>query len=163
MRPPPEVERRFSGGDLACFSDWITPTMVPVRFDARFYVALVAADVIGVADGVEMDDVGWFAPSDALQRFAAGRFVLPLPTRKTLDHFARLGSAAAILRYARRWTSSLRSSPASGRRKTHGSRLCFPASPGSTTSQTCPRIRTRSVQAVRVTTIDGEPIPELGG
>ncbi|NIT94967.1 MAG: hypothetical protein GWN07_08470, partial [Actinobacteria bacterium] len=60
------------------FSNWVTPTSVPVRFDTRFYVAITDAGVDGVEDGQEMDAVAWVEPREALERAAAGRFLLPL-------------------------------------------------------------------------------------
>lgn len=153
----------FRGGDLAYFSNWITPTMVPVRFDARFYVAVVNGDVVGVADGVEMDDVAWVAPTDALDRFAAGLFVLPLPTRKTLEHFAGLGSAAAIVRYARELDVVPPIQPRI--RTTNDGRIeaVLPGEPGFEDLEDLPPDPDAFGRAVRVATIDGQPIPELGG
>ena len=91
---------RFAAGSLAWFSTWVTPTLVPVRFDARFYVAAVGHGLDGVADGREMDAVTWITPVEALARADHGSFILPFPTRKTLEHFATLGTAGDIVAHA---------------------------------------------------------------
>ena len=48
---------------LLPWSRWVTPAMVPIRFDTRFYVALAAAPLQAEPDSVEIDDARWIAPA----------------------------------------------------------------------------------------------------
>jgi 8-oxo-dGTP pyrophosphatase MutT (NUDIX family) len=154
-------ERRLAAGSLRYFSNWITPTVVPIRFDARFYVAQVTNDVVGIADGVEMDAVEWVHPDAALGASRRGEFVLPLPTRRTLRHFARLGTPAAILDFA---SSQASVPPIQPRLRTDddGSlRAVLPGEAGYEDLTDDPPDEAALRGAARVTTLDGEPIPEL--
>jgi recombination protein RecT len=86
---------------LALLSNWVTPTAVPVRFDARFYVAVVDGEMEPIADGVEMDTAAWVDPAAMLAEADAGDVLLALPTRVTLHHFAQLGDPDRIVSGAR--------------------------------------------------------------
>ncbi len=156
-------DQRFAGADLAWFSRWITPTMVPVRFDARFYVAEVGGGIDGIADGREMDAVAWVEPGEALERAAAGGFLLPLPTRRTLQHFAQLGSPRAILEYARSLDVVPPIQPRIRTMPAGAIEAVLPGEPGFEDLADLPPDAETWANAVRVTTTTGEPIPELGG
>jgi 8-oxo-dGTP pyrophosphatase MutT (NUDIX family) len=92
--------RLFAAGRLELLANWVTPTAVPVRFDARFYVAAVPADLEAEPDGAEVDAAEWVIPSAAIARADAGTFLLAFPTRKTLAQLADLGSVDAIVAHA---------------------------------------------------------------
>lgn len=70
---------------LVAWSRWITPEVVPVRFDTFFFVGLAPAHSPPIADGVEVSDAGWFGPQAALDAHAAGELELVFPTIKTLE------------------------------------------------------------------------------
>src|SRR6476469_1939947 len=53
-------------GELVAYSRWITPRVVPVRFDTRFYLALAPAHSPPHPNGSETVDAGWFGPQRAL-------------------------------------------------------------------------------------------------
>jgi 8-oxo-dGTP pyrophosphatase MutT (NUDIX family) len=83
--------------ELLAWSRWITPELVPVRFDTRFYVALAPAHSPPQPDGAEITDVSWMAPVDALERHAAGDLDLVFPTIKHLESLLSYSSAEEVL------------------------------------------------------------------
>jgi 8-oxo-dGTP pyrophosphatase MutT (NUDIX family) len=89
--------RNFDLGRLAYFANWITPSMVPVRFDTRFFAVAVTPDVAPYPDPSELAAARWVAPAAALQRAATGRWVVPFPTMKTLERFTGFVSAASLV------------------------------------------------------------------
>src|SRR5438067_9660806 len=82
---------------LFAWSRWITPEMVPVRFDTRFYVALAPAHSPPRPDRAEVTDAVWMAPRDALQRHRAGELTLVFPTIKHLESLLAYSSAEQLL------------------------------------------------------------------
>ena len=86
---------------LVYFSHWITPLVIPRRFDTRFFVAELPPGQEASHDGRELTDGVWIRPREALDLFAQGRFELVHPTRLHLERLAGFGSAAAVLAYAR--------------------------------------------------------------
>ena len=70
---------------LIPYSRWITPEVVPIRFDTRFYLAQHDGENDPQVDGEEVIDWAWLAPSLALERHARGGFDLVFPTIKHLE------------------------------------------------------------------------------
>jgi 8-oxo-dGTP pyrophosphatase MutT (NUDIX family) len=87
--------------ELLPWSRWITPEVMPVRFDTRFYVALAPAHSPPRPDGVETTEVGWFSPHEALQRHRAGVLSLVFPTIKHLESLEPYSSSEEALAAAR--------------------------------------------------------------
>ncbi|HYU61711.1 MAG TPA: NUDIX hydrolase [Solirubrobacterales bacterium] len=75
----------LSAAELRPWSRWITPEVVPIRFDTRFYLALAPAHSPPKPDGAETVDAGWFEPRAALDRHRAGGLELVFPTIKHLE------------------------------------------------------------------------------
>ena len=71
--------------ELRPWSRWITPALVPIRFDTRFYLALAPPHSPPRPDGEETVDAGWFAPRRALDMHAADEMDLVFPTIKHLE------------------------------------------------------------------------------
>ena len=88
--------------ELVAYSRWITPRVVPIRFDTRFYLALAPAHSPPRPDGSETIDAGWFRPQEALDRHHAGELPLVFPTIKHLESLVGYASAAEALDAARR-------------------------------------------------------------
>jgi 8-oxo-dGTP pyrophosphatase MutT (NUDIX family) len=87
--------------ELVAYSRWITPRVVPIRFDTRFYLALAPAHSPPEPDGSETVDAGWFGPQDALDMHHAGELPLVFPTIKHLESLAGFANAQEALEAAR--------------------------------------------------------------
>ena len=83
--------------DLRPWSRWITPEVVPVRFDTRFYVALAPPHSPPRPDDAETVDARWFAPRVALDMHAAGELELVFPTIKHLESLLPYRSSQEVL------------------------------------------------------------------
>ena len=88
--------------ELVAYSRWITPRVVPIRFDTRFYLALAPAHSPPRPDGSETVDAGWFAPPLALERHHDGELPLVFPTIKHLESLVDFASATEALDAASR-------------------------------------------------------------
>jgi 8-oxo-dGTP pyrophosphatase MutT (NUDIX family) len=86
-----------AGAELRPWSRWITPEVVPVRFDTRFYVALAPPHSPPRPDGAETTEAAWIAPREALDRHAAGEMSLVFPTIKHLESLLPYSSAEEVL------------------------------------------------------------------
>jgi 8-oxo-dGTP pyrophosphatase MutT (NUDIX family) len=89
-------------GELVAYSRWITPRVVPIRFDTRFYLALAPAHSPPRPDGSEAVDAAWFEPQRALDMHQAGDLPLVFPTVKHLESLVGFANAAEALETARR-------------------------------------------------------------
>jgi 8-oxo-dGTP pyrophosphatase MutT (NUDIX family) len=87
--------------EILPWSRWITPEVVPVRFDTHFLVALAPAHSPPRADGVEISDAGWVEPRAALEAAEAGEIELVFPTVKTLETLLPYARADEVLAAAR--------------------------------------------------------------
>jgi 8-oxo-dGTP pyrophosphatase MutT (NUDIX family) len=88
--------------ELVPYSRWITPRIVPVRFDTRFYLALAPAHSPPRPDGSETVDAGWFAPQQALEMHERDQLPLVFPTIKHLESLLPFANATEALETARR-------------------------------------------------------------
>jgi 8-oxo-dGTP pyrophosphatase MutT (NUDIX family) len=87
--------------ELLPWSRWITPELVPVRFDTRFYVALAPPHSPPKPDGAETTEAAWISPRKALDRHAAGELSLVFPTIKHLEALLSCSDAEEVLAAAR--------------------------------------------------------------
>ncbi len=87
-----ESGRRFATDDLRYFANWITPELLPVRFDTRFFGAVVASGVDPFVDGAELVDAQWIRPQDALRRGREGAWSVAFPTRRTLAYLGEFAT-----------------------------------------------------------------------
>jgi 8-oxo-dGTP pyrophosphatase MutT (NUDIX family) len=87
--------------ELIAWSRWITPELVPVRFDTRFYVAVAPAHSPPRPDRSEITEAAWISPAQALERHSAGGFELVFPTIKHLESLLPYSSADDVLTAAR--------------------------------------------------------------
>jgi 8-oxo-dGTP pyrophosphatase MutT (NUDIX family) len=88
--------------ELVAYSRWITPRVVPIRFDTRFYLALAPAHSPPKPDGSETVDAGWFSPASALEKHRADELPLVFPTIKHLESLVPFANAEEALEAARR-------------------------------------------------------------
>jgi 8-oxo-dGTP pyrophosphatase MutT (NUDIX family) len=87
--------------ELWPWSRWITPEVVPIRFDTRFYLAEAPPHAQPVADGDEVVEAEWVTPAVALERGRDGGFELAFPTVKHLEGLCEYETAADALAAAR--------------------------------------------------------------
>jgi hypothetical protein len=82
---------------LVYFAHWITPEVQPLRFDTRFFAAVMPSGQAAVADEQEITEVKWLTPREALDAHARGGLSLRNPTVKNLELFDGAASTTAAL------------------------------------------------------------------
>jgi 8-oxo-dGTP pyrophosphatase MutT (NUDIX family) len=92
---------RLSLDALTVFARWITPTIMPKRFDTFFYAVTAPADQVAACDGHEAVDAEWIAPSEALRLAETGERTIIFPTRMNLKLLAESHSASDAVARAR--------------------------------------------------------------
>ncbi|MDP1632158.1 MAG: NUDIX hydrolase [Caulobacter sp.] len=98
-----ELDVKLDLAALTTFARWITPDMMPKRFDTWFYVVRATGEQLAVCDGYETVDAEWVAPSRALEMEKVGERTIIFPTRMNLQLLAEASNAAdAISRAAAR-------------------------------------------------------------
>jgi len=83
---------------LACdrlhhFAHWITPPMMPKRFDTHFYLVAAPADHLAIHDGTESVDSVWISPNDASAGAEDGKYTIIFPTLRNIE---LLGQSATV-------------------------------------------------------------------
>lgn len=78
----------LAAGRLSYFAHWITPEVLPIRFDARFFVAAAPPGQEASADGKETVGARWICPHDALEEHRKGTLKLAPPTFNSLTELA---------------------------------------------------------------------------
>lgn len=85
---------------LVRFARWITPVMVPKRFDTWFYIAAAPEGQLGAHDGHESVDSTWVTPADAMAE--GSKWSIVFPTRMNLIRLAKSSTVEGALEAARR-------------------------------------------------------------
>ena len=80
---------------LAPWSHWITPSIEPKRFSARFYVCEMPAGQRPSFDGDETIEQVWVSPDDAIVR--AGELSLPPPQLRTMHELVEHATIEAVM------------------------------------------------------------------
>jgi 8-oxo-dGTP pyrophosphatase MutT (NUDIX family) len=83
--------------ELLPWSRWITPKMVPLRFDTHFFVALAPPHSPPEPDGAEVTEAAWLGPRAALDSHYAGELSLVFPTIKHLEALLPFRGADEVL------------------------------------------------------------------
>lgn len=86
------VRLRLDG--LSAFARWITPAMLPKRFDTWFYAMHAPPEQTAACDGRETVDAEWIAPSEAIRLAETGERTIIFPTLMNLRLLAQAESAA---------------------------------------------------------------------
>ena len=92
---------------LACdclvpFAHWITPALVPKRFDTHFFLAAAPEDQLALHDGHESVDSVWITPQAALGEAETGRRTIIYPTLMNLVRLAESRDVADALERAKK-------------------------------------------------------------
>ena len=91
-----ELDLRLRTDLLVPLSRWVTPPILPRRFDARFFAALLPDGVEPSFEGDEVVAYAWLRPTDALGAMSDGRFSMWLPTSTTLQQLEHARSIEEI-------------------------------------------------------------------
>ncbi len=94
-----ERGERFVGDSLWYFANWITPAPLPIRFDTRFFAAVVPSGLDAAIDGNELVDALWIRPADVLERADAGSWLVAFPTRKVVEFLGSFDSSGRLGRH----------------------------------------------------------------
>lgn len=82
---------------LTLFAHWITPEIMPKRFDTYFFLAEAPDDHLGVHDGSESVDSLWISPKQALAENDAGKHIIIFPTRMNVQKLGRSATLAEAI------------------------------------------------------------------
>jgi len=82
---------------LAAHGRWITPEMVPRRFDTLFFVAAAPRGHRATHDGVESTDHVWIAPATAIEQARNKERQMILPTLANLQTVAGFGDVESAI------------------------------------------------------------------
>lgn len=90
---------------LKYWAHWITPSVVPRRFDTRFFVVTVPPEQTAAIDTIEAVDHAWMTPAALIAAANAGTMPVPQPTLFNLMELDACldahGSLAAMLESAK--------------------------------------------------------------
>jgi 8-oxo-dGTP pyrophosphatase MutT (NUDIX family) len=87
---------------LVPFAHWITPEVMPKRFDTWFFLAPAPADQIGVHDGSESVESEWVGAQQALDDWEAKTRTIVFATRMQLVKLARSNTVAEAMAACRK-------------------------------------------------------------
>ncbi len=96
-----ELGIRLDLGALTTFARWITPNLVPKRFDTWFYVAEATGEQLAACDGRETVDAEWIEPAEVIRMADRGERKVIFPTRMNLQLLAESASASEAAERAR--------------------------------------------------------------
>lgn len=82
---------------LTPYAHWITPDMMPKRFDTRFFIAKAPVGQTACHDGRETTDAVWCDPADILAKEKTGEAKLLFPTRVNLEWLEDVMTSEAAL------------------------------------------------------------------
>ena len=119
---------RLACDQLVPFAHWITPEMMPKRFDTHFFVAVAPPDQVALHDGHESVDSVWITPDDAIAGAASRRYTVIFPTLRQVEKLGQAASPDDAIARAKRnrivtvtpWTEQ----------RVDGSYLCIPTEAG---------------------------------
>ena len=119
---------RLACDKLQHFAHWVTPEMMPKRFDTHFYLAEAPIDHLAVHDGHESVDSVWISPEDAVKGAEDGTYTIIFPTLLNIEMLGESDSVANAMDMAADrtivevlpWTEQ----------RDDGNYLCIPAEAG---------------------------------
>lgn len=95
----------FALDKLLPWSHWITPSVEPRRFSARFFIAECPPEQTASCDQHETTDLLWVTPSEAVVR--AGELSLPPPQLLTFWQMMRMPTVDEVLAQAQAWEGTI--------------------------------------------------------
>lgn len=119
---------RLACDQLTPFAHWITPVMMPKRFDTHFFVAVAPPDHVALHDGHESVDSVWITPADALAGAATRRYTVIFPTLRQIEKLGHATSPADAVTRAR--LSEIVTVTPWTEQRADGAYLCIPVAAG---------------------------------
>lgn len=95
-----EHDLRLACDRLTRFAHWITPPIVPKRFDTHFYLAAAPPDHLAIHDGHESVDSVWISPGEAVAGGENGTYTIIFPTVRNLEMLAESADVATAMNAA---------------------------------------------------------------
>lgn len=93
-----ESENLFcDGSGLRYFSHWLTPEEFAVRFDTRFFIAVLPPDQTPLEKSEEVAHALWITPERAMQLYDKGSLPMIFPTYASLRTLADFDSIESLL------------------------------------------------------------------
>ncbi|MDP2709755.1 MAG: NUDIX domain-containing protein [Solirubrobacteraceae bacterium] len=83
------------------YSRWITPELIEIRFDTRFFLARAPDGERARVDGEECIDLRWTTPRAALAAYEDDELALVFPTLRHLEELAAFATVDELLAHAR--------------------------------------------------------------
>jgi 8-oxo-dGTP pyrophosphatase MutT (NUDIX family) len=77
---------------IVYFDHWVTPAIYSMRFDTRFYIAVLPTGQVPLSQSEEVTHSLWIEPDAALARMDRRDFPILPPTTTVLDRLARLST-----------------------------------------------------------------------
>lgn len=81
-------------------SHWITPVVMPRRYDTRFFVVQAPKGQRASHDQGETTDLRWLRPDDALIAHERGEIEMVMPTIRNLQAIAQYSTSHEVLAFA---------------------------------------------------------------
>ncbi len=123
---------RLACDTLQHFAHWITPEMLPKRFDTHFYLAVAPSDHLAIHDGHESVDSVWISPDDAIKGNTDGTYTIIFPTRVNVEMLGESSTVADAMQAAQnRNIVSILPWP---EQRDDGKYICIPENVGYTTT-----------------------------
>jgi len=156
------IERglHFDTDRVAYFANWITPTMVPLRFDTRFFAVEVGSDTRAFAEPGELDAVAWVTPHDALAKGRSGEWVVPFPTMKTLEFLGSFDTIGDLIAHARNLLEVPAIQPRMRVAADGALEVVLPGEPGFDELEDVAPDPAALARAAQAAAAKGEPVPE---
>jgi len=89
-----EAGLRVDPDALVALDRWITPRVIPIRFDTYFFIAGIDGDHTPTIDGEEIVDSRWASPGTLFAEAVEGRSVVAFPTLRQLEELSGWRSVA---------------------------------------------------------------------
>jgi 8-oxo-dGTP pyrophosphatase MutT (NUDIX family) len=96
-----EKNLSLDAGALLYFSHWLTPEEFAMRFDTRFFIALLPPGQIPLDHSEEVADSLWIAPERALKLYAERKLPMIFPTYASLRTLADFETVEGVLKECR--------------------------------------------------------------
>jgi 8-oxo-dGTP pyrophosphatase MutT (NUDIX family) len=119
---------RLACDQLTPFARWVTPDMMPKRFDTYFFLVDAPRDHLALHDGHESVDSVWITPQAAIDGARNRKYTVIFPTLRNIEKLAQSPSPHAAIERAR--DSTIVTVTPWTERRSDGNFLCIPRDAG---------------------------------